>query len=163
MSPGRSPWLRQAASTTRGRVFGAADRLVRALGGRRKGRAPILRVYLGADFDFWLLGLYTPPDYCSDHVREYLPRGWDRIELWVFPTAPGGRRKARAPISHAYLGADFDFWLLGLDTPPDYRSDHVRDCLPHGGDRIELWFVPNGPRGAQEGPGAYFARVLGRR
>ena len=107
MSPGRSPWLRQAASTTRGRVFGAADRLVRALGGRRKGRAPIMRVYLGADFDFWLLGLHTlPPDYRSDHRREYLPRGWDRIELR---------------------------------------------------------FVPNGPRGAQEGPGAYFTRVLGRR
>ena len=106
MSPGRSPWLRQAASTTRGRVFGAADWLVRALGGRRKGRAPILRVYLGADFDFWLLGLYTPPDY---------------------------------------------------------RSDHVRERLPHGGGPIELWFVPNGPRGAQEGPGAYFACVLGRR
>ena len=34
------------------------------------------------------------------------------------PTGPRGRWKGRAPIPRAYLGADFYFWLLCLDTPP---------------------------------------------
>ena len=34
------------------------------------------------------------------------------------PTGPRGRWKGRAPITRAYLGADFYFWLLCLDPPP---------------------------------------------
>ena len=63
-----------------------------------------------------------------------------------------GRRKGRAPILRTNLGADFDFWLLGLDASPDYCSDHVREHLPCGGDRLKLWFTCNGRLGASQSP-----------
>ena len=130
--------------------------------GRRTGRAPVSRAFLGADYYFWLFGLDSPPDYRSDHVRERLPRGGDRIKLWFASNRSRGPKKDQAPISRANLRADFDFWLLSLDAPPNYRSDHVRECLPRGGDRIKPRFASSGPQGAQEGPGAHFARGFGR-
>ena len=41
------------------------------------------------------------------------------------------------------FGRRLNFWLLGLDAYPDYRSDHARDCLPRKGDRLKLWLTCN--------------------
>ena len=87
--------------------------------GRRKGRAPISRTNLVADFDFWLLGLDASPDYRSDHRRERLPReGVGRSSCSLRSTDLRGRRTGRAPISREHLGADYYSWLLDLASPP---------------------------------------------
>ena len=112
MSPGRSPWQRQVASTTRGGGFGAADRLVRALGGRGKGRAP------GADFYFWLLCLHAPPKHRSDRVRERRPRGGGRIKLWFVTNGPKGALEGPGAHSARVLGRRLLFLAVVPRYPP---------------------------------------------
>ena len=79
----------------------------------------------------WLFGLDSPPDYRSDRVRQHLPRrgggGGGRSSFSLRSTDLRGRRTGRAPISRAYLGADYYFWLLDLDTACSHGPR-----LPHG-------------------------------
>ena len=153
MSPGRSPWQRQVASTTRG---GALEQRIDLSGrwgdGGRAGRpAPT--------FIFGCYASMPPPNIARIVSGSVAHAGGGGSSCGSSPTGPRGRWKGRAPIPRAYLGADFYFWLLCLDTPPDYRLDHVRERRSCGGDRMKLWFVTNGPQGAWEGPGAMSGSV----
>ena len=104
------------ASTTRGGSFGAADRLVWALGGRGKGRAP------GADFYFWLLCLHAPPKHRSDRVRERRPRGGGRIKLWFVTNGPKGALEGPGAHSARVLGRRLLFLAVVPRYPPPRLS-----------------------------------------
>ena len=53
--------------------------------------------------------------------------GGGRSSFSLRSTDLRGRRTGRAPISRAYLGADYYFWLLDLDTACSHGPR-----LPHG-------------------------------
>ena len=100
------------ASTTRGGLWSSGSTCPGAVG---TGEGP------GARRRLLFLAVMPPcpPQTSLGSCQGASPtRGGGGSSCGSSPTGPRGRWKGRAPIPRAYLGADFYFWLLCLDTPP---------------------------------------------